>query len=356
MSEILLLTDTHIGCRNSHSIIEQHILKFHQHIIQYIKDNDIHVVFHLGDMFDDRKSINVKTLDLFKTEFFDKLREMQVQLFVLVGNHDTYMRSHNQINTLETLFKKEDYWNVHVINKPTPMHIENTKFLMVPWMHNNHFDEYLNTIKESTADILCAHLEMQGFIMHSGVVSVDGMSINSFEHFDKVLTGHYHAKSSRDNVHYLGTSYDTTWADVMEKKFFHTLDTSNGTITPIEYNDRLFVRLVYNDAIGVIDVPNDLRGKFVKLIVRGKTDVLGFETLLNKINEQEPFEVSVVDETLIIGESSFEADEKSIADISMVINTSVDGLQDTDSVDKDRLKMLMQELYHDAIRDLVSED
>ena len=356
MSKILFLTDTHIGCRNSHSIIEEHILKFHTYILEYIKQNKIKEVFHLGDMVDDRKNMNIKTWNRFKTSFFDHLRDMGVELTVLCGNHDTYFRSHNEVNALDTLFNKQEYPNVTVINKPTEVIIGKTNFLLMPWMHNSHFEEYKTVIEESKADVLCAHLEMHGFIMHSGVISTDGMETATFEHFDNVFTGHYHSKSSKGNIHYLGTAYDTSWADIFDKKYFHIFDSKAGLLTPVEYDDRLFTRLVYNDTKYKLEVPTNLSGKFVKLIVRGKTDILGFETLLNEINKQEPFELSIVDETLLIGDTDFEADEQSMADISSVITDSIEGLQDTESVDKAKLKVLMQELYRDAISEMISEE
>jgi DNA repair exonuclease SbcCD nuclease subunit len=267
------------------------------------------------------------------------------------------MRSHNEINTLNAILKSDEYPNIRVINEPTEIILDEKKFLFVPWMHNSHFGEYLTQIEQSTADILCAHLEMQGFVMHAGVMSADGLEAKTFEQFDRVLTGHYHAKSTRNNVTYLGTAYDTSWADVMDRKFFHIYDTIDDSLSPIEYNERLFVRLVYNDATQEsLVIPKNLKGKFVKLIVRSKTDVLNFETRLNQITSQEPFELSVVDETVLLGDTSFEVSDSSIADTTQVINDTIDSLTDTESVDKDRLKILMQELYQDAIRDAISEE
>lgn len=361
MSKILLLCDTHWGCRTSHSVIEEHIVKFHKHVLEFVKENNITKIFHLGDWFDDRKHINVKTLNICKTEFLDELKKNGIDVVVIPGNHDVFFRNTNEVNSLHTLLDSEEYPNITIIDRPTELEVGSTKFLMVPWMHNKHFNEYMEVIEKSTAHIMCGHLELKGFMMHSGVVSIDGLDTLPFQQFDKVLSGHYHSKSHKENVYYLGTAYDTSWADVFDKKFFHVIDTETKKLTPYEYEDRLFVRFVYADNTSsteslIKDIKSaNLNKKFVKLIVREKTNVLSFETVVEEINRQSPFEFSIVDETIMLNESWKDEDVVSISNTKELLIGSIDNLPDSDSIEKDRLKLVMLDLYQQAIQDQIAE-
>lgn len=362
MSKILFIGDTHWGARTSHSIIEEHIVRFHKYILSYIKKHNISKIIHLGDWFDDRKYINIKTLESCKKDFLDELKTLDVSVDILLGNHDVFFRNTNEVNSLSTLLNIKDYPNIRVITSPTEVQYGNVSFLLVPWMHNKHFHEYLEIIQNSTADIMCGHLELKGFLMHSGVVSVDGMDTTPFKHFDKVLSGHYHSKSTKENVHYLGTQYDMSWADVFDKKYFHVMDTTTSKLVPVEYKERLFVRYVYTDkSTSSEDIISqiksiDMTGKFVKLIVREKTNILTFETVIDEINKKQPFEFSIVDETMMLNDAWKDDNSVvSISNIKSILNDSIDSLPDSDSVEKTRLKILMNELYDIAIQDTLSE-
>jgi DNA repair exonuclease SbcCD nuclease subunit len=229
---------------------------------------------------------------------------------------------------------------------------------MVPWMQNQHYNEYKSIIENSSADILCAHLECSGFLMHAGVVSTDGMTMEPFQTFNKVLSGHYHSKSQRENIYYLGTAYDMSWADVFDKKYFHTIDTETMELVPYEYTDKLFNRIVYNDSVDtdILDSIKQLSlsNKFVKLIVRSKTDVLGFESVMSYISNQNPAELSVVDETILLNSAYKDSVvSDTVTNINVVISSAIDGLQDTDSIDKDKLKTLMKDIYDKTLQESI---
>ena len=61
----------------------------------------------------------------------------------------------------------------------------------------------------------------------------DGMDRKLFDRFEMVLTGHFHAKSSQGNIHYLGAQMEFFWNDCGDKKYFHVLDTETREIEAI---------------------------------------------------------------------------------------------------------------------------
>ena len=70
-------------------------------------------------------------------------------------------------------------------------------------------EESLEFINNCNASILDHHLELQGFDMSKGMPCMDGMSRQPFEKFEMVLTGHFHAKSTQGNIHYLGVKWNS---------------------------------------------------------------------------------------------------------------------------------------------------
>ena len=67
--------------------------------------------------------------------------------------------------------------------------------------------------------------------MHPGVQNHGGMDHKLFSKFERVLTGHFHTKSTIDNITYLGTQLELSWADAHDKKHFHILDTATRELT-----------------------------------------------------------------------------------------------------------------------------
>ena len=64
---------------------------------------------------------------------------------------------------------------------------------------------------------------------------------------DRVFSGHYHHRSSQDNIHYLGNPYEIYWNDVNETRGFHVFDTETLEHTPINNPYRMFYKISYND-------------------------------------------------------------------------------------------------------------
>ena len=56
---------------------------------------------------------------------------------------------------------------------------------------------------------------------------------NGFKHFDKferVYSGHYHMRSNKENIFYLGNPYEMYWNDVNDRdRGFHLFDTDRHT-------------------------------------------------------------------------------------------------------------------------------
>ena len=96
--KIAILNDTHCGIRNSSEIFMDYQEKFYRDVFfPYLEQHGIKKILHLGDYYDNRKFINFKALEHNRKIFLEKLRELQIHMDIIPGNHDVYYKNTNII-------------------------------------------------------------------------------------------------------------------------------------------------------------------------------------------------------------------------------------------------------------------
>lgn len=99
--KVAVITDTHWGARNDHQAFAQYFIKFYDEVFfPKIDELGIKHVLHLGDLTDRRKYINFVTAKNFETHFMKPLYDRGIRLDVVAGNHDTFYKNTNEINSL----------------------------------------------------------------------------------------------------------------------------------------------------------------------------------------------------------------------------------------------------------------
>ena len=166
--KVLLITDQHFGVRNDNQHFINHYKKFYGEIvIPFIKAAKIDTIINLGDTFDKRRSINFMSLDEAKDMWFDPLRDLNVSMTALIGNHDIYYKNTLRVNAPTELLG--EYKNITVIDKPTTCNFGGTDILLLPWICDDNYERTLRCITESTAPVCMGHLELNGFEAHPGL-------------------------------------------------------------------------------------------------------------------------------------------------------------------------------------------
>ncbi len=343
--KIAILNDTHCGIRNSSDIFLDNAAKFYgETFFPYLKEHDIKQIVHLGDYYDNRKAINIKCLNHNRKHFLEPLRDLGIRMDIIPGNHDTYYKDTNNPNSLKELlgfFINE----VAIIEKPTVLEYESLRLALLPWITKDNEEESLKFIRNCKADILAGHLELYGFEMMRGIKSDHGMKSDTFSRFEIVLSGHYHTKNSRDNVHYLGSQMEFFWSDCNDKKYFHILDTETRELTPVHNPHTLFKKIVYKDTkYDYNKVPN-FSGHFVKVVVLEKTNPKMFETFIDKLQDQDLHDLKIAEnfDSLVAND---EIGELIIDDTQALLDDYIETSQ-TD-LDKNTLKSNMRDLYQQA--------
>ena len=193
---IAILNDTHCGVRNSSDIFIKYQEDFYSKIFfPYLLENDIKHIIHLGDYYEHRRFINFKALSANRKHFLDKLREYGITMDIIPGNHDTYYKNTNELNSLKELLGH--YMNeVTIVQDPTVMDYDGLQFGLVPWICQENEKQIAEFLDNCKADMIGGHFELNGFDMMRGVPCTDGMSAEKLRRFELVLSGHYHCNRS----------------------------------------------------------------------------------------------------------------------------------------------------------------
>ena len=346
--KIAILNDTHCGVRNSSDVFIEYQRQFYEDVFfPYLIENDIKQILHLGDYYDHRKYINFKALNHNRKIFLNVLRDKGITMDIIPGNHDTYFKNTNKLNSLKELLGH--YMNeVNIVMEPTVMEYGSLRIGLVPWICSDNYDQSIDFIKNCKADWIAAHLELNGFELMRGIKADGGMDAKLFERFEQVITGHFHVASERGNIRYLGSQMEFTWADVNDPKFFHIIDTETREIEKIGNPYTLFKKIVYNDA--EIDYnrynTSELANHFVKVVVSNRTDTFTFDRFIDRIQQEDIYDLKIAENfNEFIGEN-VDDEGLEVDDTPKLMDDYIEGVN-TD-LDKNKIKIMMRELMTQA--------
>jgi hypothetical protein len=190
------------------------------------------------------------------------------------------------------------------------------------------------------------HLEFNGFETVPGVVMDHGINTEPFKKFEKVLSGHFHTKSNKGNIHYLGNPYELYWNDYKSKRGFHILDTETLDLKFYRNPFTMFHKEYYNeDTVDLTKDFSEINNKYVKLIVEKKEDILKFDRFLKQIYEVNPAELKIIEDL------SFEYPEDEIdlevEDTLTMLERFIDEVEM--KVDKASIFGIIKTLYTEAL-------
>jgi len=300
--KVAVLGDTHFGARNDNQAFHDYFEKFYSNVFfPTLKERGISKIVQLGDLFDRRKYVNFYTLKRSREYFFDQLVINKLHMDVFVGNHDTYFKNTNDVNSPDLLL--QDYIGfVRVYSDPADIDLDGLKVTLLPWVCSGNYEQCMEHIRNTDSQILFGHLELAGFEMHRGAVNDHGMDVKPFDKFDLVMSGHYHHKSSRGNIHYLGTPYEMTWSDYDDPKGFHIFDTETRELEFIRNPYTMFQKWFYNDIEANPLESNEsfdsAAGAIVKVVVKNKTNPYWFDMYIAALEKAGAIDIQVVDDHL----------------------------------------------------------
>ena len=373
----LIFTDLHVGISNdkpSRQRIAENVI---DEIIGHIEMDGIKQVFFLGDLFHQRTSIEVTSLNV-ANDLVRKLAST-CEVFLLQGNHDLYEK-YNSIITSLNIF---DLHNVNIVSVPTEVKLNGQNVLLVPWLCGTTLQEHISKGGLSDKyDIMMGHFDIgySGDIRYKGQKYVDayksGFQNFSFQEDGNIISEILHHTKDYSTI-YMGHIHDhetltyanRTWNIVGspqyqvhdmkrlpdEKKMhgYYILDSENKESFHESVSVPKFVTLYASDMVkGIVD-----ESKLKGAIVRRCYDVVLTDEQRSKMDsivtdagvyeeDSSVFVLGVSDE----GKSIEQVDEDMgiVVDKFDYIQKQIDKI-DHPAVDNAKLIEMMKEYYDRAV-------
>lgn len=350
--KIAIVTDTHWGARSDAVSFLDYFSKFYDNVFfPYLDKHGIDTVLHLGDIVDRRKFINYVTLNRLKDKFLNPIIKRNIDFHCIVGNHDVPYRNTNDINALRELFEGMNVSNINCYWEPKELTFDGCDILMMPWINRQNYDDSLQAMVDTKAQICFGHFEINGYEVLRGIKFDHGMEAELFNKFELVCSGHFHHRHTKGNIHYLGTPYEIFWSDYNASRGFHIFDTETRELEFIQNPERIFHKIVYNDEDKSVDDAidynfRDYADTYVKVIVQEKTNPYAFDLFMDKLYKADPINVSIVDDHKHLDKQPDEEIVNEAEDTLTILTKFVDNLQFDG--DNSELNTLIRELYHEA--------
>ncbi len=343
MTKIALLGDVHVGCHNSSTIHHSNMSKFFENFFEHIDTHQITDIIQLGDLFDVRKHINTWSLNWFRTNILNPIRDRNIHMTVLLGNHDIFYRESLQVSSVEEVLQPYGEWFTIVKEPKEFQYSQNLSFLLIPWVCKENTECVTNAITKSKSLYCAGHFEFDGFELFRGHVAKTHYKHDSYKKFNRVFSGHYHHMNSRDNVLYTGTPYELTWQDWNTPKGFFVLDDS-GHCEMICNPHTMYTKINYSsidniDAVSITD-------HYVRLTIDAQITTKDREAVLDKLQSMNPHSLKIIESV-----TSTQKDSESVVQYSQtddIIRGYIQNIELPVTLDRTELNTVMMNLFAEA--------
>lgn len=271
-------------------------------------------------------------------------------MHTLLGNHDISYKNTLEVNSSELLLK--DYDNIIVYRDFATVDFNGVNVDIIPWLCEENHEQFEQLVKTTTSGICFGHFEIDGFEMDRGQVFHGGISRESLQRYDMVLSGHFHHKSSDGHITYVGTPGEMTWSDYNDPRGFHILDLAKREMVFIQNPYRMFHKVVYDDTEQDFDYwksfdYENLKESYVKVICVNKTNPYLFDNVVDNLYKAGVSDIGIVED---FTDSVIDDEDEIIdqaEDTMTILSKYIDNLPM--NVRPEKLKALMREIYIEAL-------
>ena len=342
-SNAIFLSDIHFGIRSSSEEWQDNIKSyFYDWFIPYlkniVKDNPNYFLAVLGDVYDDRKSIDINVNDM-AIDIFEILGSI-LPVYIINGNHDLSKKTNKGNTSLRTLSNID---GVTIIKEPTLLKIKfNNKILSniiaIPYL-GDHAEENKVLLKYSEkTDYAFMHTDISQMKFDNGMTIVGAVDSSLYK--GKILSGHIHKRQELNNVIYIGSPYQLKRSDIGNIKGIYSLDFKTKDISFYENNfSPIFHKILIEDFLKLGNVE---RNEFLN---NNYNDILIDEANLRKYKMTNIYDIANLSNAkrvmIVVIKSKHDIsvdNEKDYKELSIeeLINESINQL-DIDDKSKERL-------------------
>lgn len=345
-----MIGDMHLGVRNGNRHFLNFQLGWFRKTCKAIKEAGIKIIVQPGDMYDNRKMLDVLVGQVSKREIAKVLEEFDLTMVISVGNHNIFHRDSNEVTNLWHL---EDNHRIKIVYDTLVL---NEELMVVGWINKENHDRVMAEIQSTPAPYCIGHFEFDGFPMYKGLMATHGMSYSNFKKFKRVMSGHYHTVSDV----YIGSPYHLTWADYPDgqERGWFIFDSEANTLE-IQRNskeDTLFHIMEYDPSKAVDEIDfTPLIGKINRVVVKDQGDTRRYNRFLAALKELDVIECKIVDQT-IVTQATKEGKEAIDVDVSKLMTNMRSSLGEyasslastVEGADVSRTQNMMINLYERA--------
>ena len=283
---IWFLSDLHFGCRADNEIwLKDYSDYFYNVFIPLFKEKykEGDIVCSLGDVFDNRSSIGINTINVV-IDIFEKIVDICPDIRLIVGNHDIYNKSSNDVTSLNVL---KYIKGVKIYYKPEVEVIGGKTVLFHPWVENKEIQSKI--LSNFNGDYIFGHLDVYG--VDSNTKGIKTKSANSVDVSEfktaEVYAGHIHLRQNYKNIHYVGNPYAKVRGEG-NTKGITVLDIKTGKTKFYEntYSPKFLSENIYEISnITVAELKERWKNNYIDLYVLG-SDVTKckFDELREELN------------------------------------------------------------------------
>jgi hypothetical protein len=276
-------------------------------------------------------------------------------MITYLGNHDLYYRNTLLVNSPELLL--QDYIKVGAIDvvvKPETRVFDGLSVDIIPWICQEN-EAYIKQFINNTKSSICfGHFEIAGFEMEKGLVCLSGIDRKDLNRYNRVVSGHFHHRSTDGRIFYVGAPCEHTWSDYNDKRGFHIFDTETQQLEFIENPYHMFFVLKYDDTVDRYKVSANTtdfsvyKDCYVKVIVENKSDPVLFDQYITRLTEANPADMQIIEDfTQIMNIDDLMCDNVDQSNQTLsILEKSIDNLETP--IDKERLRMILRDIYTTA--------
>lgn len=340
---VAILSDTHFGTRKGNETFLNSQLKFfREQFIPHLKREGIKTILHLGDFFDNRVHINSKVLNAVIELLGTDMKDFEI--YILVGNHDSYFESTIEVNSIEPLSL---FPHVHIIKTINQIQLQDRKITMVPWIVKN--EEAIAQMESlPPSDICVGHFEMASFDMFRNKICEHGISFEYFANrYPLTFSGHFHTRSVKEfangnKIVYMGNPYHLTRNDIGDERGFCILNLDDLTYELINNEVSLkYITVTYPQVLTEEMVSGNNVDVYVDLQTTSEEDL---HTYIREIESFHPAFLPVQIKSVNAMSYSTSADIQ----VGTVTDLMLEYIQALGIENKEKMTKLMMSLYEEC--------
>lgn len=341
---VAIISDIHLGIHGDSPVWHKIALDYARWLKDELNKHNVNIIFILGDLFNNREEVGVKTLSATE-EFFNILKEFKIK--IMLGNHDCYFKDVTDITSASLL---RGWNNIEIIDKMESVKVKGKVLTFCPWGTD------INSIPSS--DYVFGHFAINTF--HENTVKLCEHGVNSEELLAKsplIFSGHFHIRSEREysqgKIIYNGCPFQMNFGDTETKKGVYLLNLVDGnyefienTVSPQYFKIKLSTLL---DPLTMKEAAQKIKNNFIKIVTDADIEYRPFTAVMEKLMLLKPLDLT--NDFRDIQNASMPLNQAFISlDIKNMLVEYVDGI-DT-NLDKGLLQKETQLIYEKASNNL----